>query len=83
MSIGLNRRELRRSEMISGDSVAMGVVGYVSEGMTIRERRVRWCCLAPWNANWGVCRRVAKRSIDARALEGWKSLVVVIIYIGR
>lgn len=42
----------------------------MGEGMRMRERRLKWCCLAPWKAVWGLSRRVLKRSIDALVLSG-------------
>lgn len=41
MRIGVRRRVFRRSERVDGERVAIGVVGYVGEGIKIKDLRER------------------------------------------
>jgi hypothetical protein len=41
----------------------------------IRERNVRWWGRAPWKAAWGDWRCAVKRSIEARALLGYRNIL--------
>lgn len=47
---GVRRRVLRRSERVLGERVAIGLEGYEVDGMKIKDLKVKWCNLAPWNA---------------------------------
>lgn len=41
MSIGVRSRVFRRSEIVDGDSVAIGELGYDDDGIKINDRRDR------------------------------------------
>jgi hypothetical protein len=47
---------LNRSDIAVGDMVAMGALGYVIDGMIIKDERLKWCARAPSNACCGVPR---------------------------
>lgn len=47
MRIGVRNRVFRRSDIVLGERVAMGVDAYVGDGASTRARNDRWCGLAP------------------------------------